>query len=246
MGCFTVLRGKKKKSDRPICIKNIRPQESTPAVLPEPQNISRSLQSAPSSFKNRLSQPAQTVQPVNQITYSRSRALSAPSSLNAAERDNLSSIEFDDLEDSVSFRYLTDHKNHVPLGKDYQSPSPQPLPLPSSQAANAVLQNMGSFKAGNASGPLPLPPLGVLRNFSYEEISAACQQFSAERCMSEGLSSIIYKASFGDDSSGSKKLEATVTRLLPTSQVTDPFPLSMYHCGCLFSIILTSHFEVDC
>ncbi|OVA17282.1 Protein kinase domain [Macleaya cordata] len=204
MGCFTVLRSKKKKSERPICIKRIKPQESTPAVLPEPQTLSRSLQSAPPSFKNR----AQPVQPVNQMTYGRSRALSAPSSLNAAERDALSSIEYYDHEDS---------KNQGGLTKEHRSPTPQPLPLPSPQSAN-VLKNMGSFKAVNASGPLPLPPLGGLRNFSYEEISAACQQFSADRCMSEGLSSVIYKASFGDDSTGSKKLDATVTRLLPTTQ----------------------------
>ncbi|MCD9637518.1 hypothetical protein HAX54_020851 [Datura stramonium] len=90
---------------------------------------------------------------------------------------------------------------------------------------------MGSFKVGNvsgplnASGPLPLPPTlpptlpstGALRNFSFEEVAAASSLLS-ERCISEGLSSVIYRASFGDDTTGTKKLEATVTRLHPSSQ----------------------------
>ncbi|MCL7045520.1 hypothetical protein MKW94_012272 [Papaver nudicaule] len=212
MGCFTVFRkGKQKKSDRPAgSIKSVKPQESstTPSsVLPEPQNISRrSLQSAPSSFKTRVV-AAQPVKHQSGIT-GRSRTLSAPSSLNDAERDNMFfSAEFDERgDDSGSFRYLS---------REY--PSPQPLPLPSPQS---VLQNRGSFKQADFSGPLPLPPSGGgLKNFSYEELASACQQFSADRCMSEGLSSVMYKASFGDDStSSSKRLEATVTRLLPTTQ----------------------------
>ncbi|KAI3474777.1 hypothetical protein Pfo_030003 [Paulownia fortunei] len=76
------------------------------------------------------------------------------------------------------------------------------------------------------SGPLPLPPTlhptltakGTLLNFSYEEIASACHNFSPERCMSEGLSSVIYRASFSEDASGSRKLEATVTRLHPCNQ----------------------------
>ncbi|KAL0310077.1 UNVERIFIED_CONTAM: hypothetical protein Sradi_5950000 [Sesamum radiatum] len=73
------------------------------------------------------------------------------------------------------------------------------------------------------SGPLPLPPTshptltakGVLR-FSFDEIASACHNFSPERCMSEGLSSVIYRASFAEDASGSRKLEAvTVHRDSP-------------------------------
>ncbi|KAJ6804886.1 putative serine/threonine-protein kinase PBL1 [Iris pallida] len=90
---------------------------------------------------------------------------------------------------------------------------------------------MGSFKSTNPgspipiSGPLPLPPLGGggLRNYSFEEVSAACQQFSADTYMSEGISSTIYKATFGDDTMSSKKLEATVTRLLPSTQTLKEF-----------------------
>ncbi|KAG5089033.1 hypothetical protein JHK86_001645 [Glycine max] len=61
--------------------------------------------------------------------------------------------------------------------------------------------------------PLHLPPTGLIRNFTYEEIAAACHNFSSDRCMSERLSSTIYSASFGDDASSAKKFEATVTRL---------------------------------
>ncbi|KAF8397037.1 hypothetical protein HHK36_018675 [Tetracentron sinense] len=211
MRCFRVLRSKKKKAEQTIFIKHVNPQENTPTMLPEPKSHSRSLQSAPPSFRTRV----KPVQPVNIFTNSRTWALSAPSTLDVAEQDALFSIEYDEHEES---------KCLVGLTKEQCTPSPQPLPLPSPQSA-AVLKTMGSFKVGNASsplfasGPLPLPPLGGLQNFSYEEIAAACQHFSPERCMSEGLSSIIYKASFGNNASGSKKLEATVTRLLPSSQV---------------------------
>ncbi|KAA8517643.1 hypothetical protein F0562_015115 [Nyssa sinensis] len=181
-----------------------------PTTLPEPQIQTRALQSAPPSFRTRV----KPVQPNNRVTNSRTRALSAPSSLNAAEQDALSSVECEEQEEP---------KSRVGSMKEQRPPSPQPLPLPSPQSA-AVLRTMGSFKTVNssgplnASGPLPLPPSGTLRNFSYEEIANACHNFSPERCMSEGLSSIIYKASFGDDASGSKKLEATVTRLHPSAQ----------------------------
>ncbi|KAF8402488.1 hypothetical protein HHK36_010573 [Tetracentron sinense] len=210
MGCLTVLKSKKKKSEQNLYIKRVNPQENTATMLPEPQNHSRSIQSAPPSFRTR----AKPVQPINQITNNTNWALSAPSSLNVAEQDALLSIEYHEQEES---------KFPVGLTMELRAPSPQPLPLPSPQST-AVLKTMGSFRGGNASGPLsasgplPLPPLGGLRNFSYEEIAAACQNFSPQQYMSEGLSSMIYKASFGDDASGSKRLEATVTRLLPSTQ----------------------------
>ncbi|XP_068643410.1 probable serine/threonine-protein kinase PBL1 [Aristolochia californica] len=209
MGCFTVLKSKKKKSEQPIFIKPNKPLEASPTVLPEPQNLSRTLQSAPPSFRTRTTKP---VQQSTRVT-GRTRALSAPSSLHVAERDALSAGEYDEQEDS---------KGQGGPAKDQWLSSPQPLPLPS--PLSAALKNLGSFKSINASGPiftsgpLPLPPLGGLRNFSYDEIAGACQHFSPERCMSEGLSSTFYKASFGDESSGVKKLEATVTRLLPAGQ----------------------------
>ncbi|MBA0558965.1 hypothetical protein Golob_015950, partial [Gossypium lobatum] len=179
-------------------------------TLPEPQVQTRSLQSAPPSFKTRV----KPIQPNNsKATSNRTRTLSAPSSLNTAEQDALVSVEFEEQEEL---------KSYVGGAKEQRSPSPQPLPLPSPRSS--ALKTMGSFKAGNAtgplfaSGPLPLPPSGTLRNFSYEEISAACHHFSSDRCTSEGLSSVMYKASFGDDSSSSKKFEATVTRLHPSTQ----------------------------
>ncbi|GFY82441.1 protein kinase superfamily protein [Actinidia rufa] len=212
MGCFTVLKNKKKKSEQATYLRRVNPQENSPTTLPEPHTRTQALQSAPPSFRTRV----KPVQPINKVKNNRTRALSAPSSLIEAEQDALSSVDCDEQEES---------KSRIGPMKEHRSPSPQPLPLPSPQIHNAVvLKTMGSFKSVtssgpiNASGPLPLPPSGTLRNFSYEEIAAACQNFCPERCMSEGLSSVIYRASFGDDTSGSKKLNATVTRLHPSTQ----------------------------
>lgn len=181
-------------------------------ILPEPQIRTRSLQSAPPSFKARV-KPVQTVY---MVTNGRMRALSAPSiAFDMAEQDALSSAEFDELEDSRSRTSM----------KEPRSLSPQPLPLPSPQGA-AVLKTAGSFKsaAGSGplypSGPLPLPPSGALRSFLIEEISAACHNFSVDRWTSGGLSSIMYRASFGEDNSSSRKFEATVTCLQTSTQVT--------------------------
>ncbi|KAK9920239.1 hypothetical protein M0R45_028797 [Rubus argutus] len=213
MGCFTVLLSKKKKSEQTIYIRRVLPKEQTPATLPEPQMPTRSLQSAPPSFRNRV----KPIQPVNRVTKknNRTRALSAPSTLDAADQDSLSSVEYEEPEEP---------KYRSGIVKEQPPPIPQPLPLPSPQGA-AALRTTGSFKSLTASGPLyasgplPLPPTGTLRNFSFEEVSSACHNFSSDRCMSEGLSSIIYKASFGEDSSSSsKKFEATVTRLNPSTQ----------------------------
>ncbi|XVE84337.1 hypothetical protein DITRI_Ditri17bG0004600 [Diplodiscus trichospermus] len=209
MGCFTVLKSKKKKFEQTVFVKRVAHKEHIPTTLPEPQVQTRSLQSAPPSFRTRV-KPSQ---PNNQATSNRTRALSAPSSLDAAEQDALESVEFEEQEEL---------KSRVGAVKEQRLSSPQPLPLPS--PTGTVLKANGSFKAGNASGPLyasgplPLPPSGTLRNFTYEEIAAACNHFSSGRCTSEGLSSVMYKASFGDDASSSKKFEATVTRLHPSTQ----------------------------
>lgn len=211
MGCFTVLKSKKKKSDQIVYVKRMSHGEHAPTVLPEPQIHTRSLQSAPPSFRTRV----KPVQPISKVTSNRTRALSAPSTLDAAEQDVLASIEYEEQEES---------KQRTGSMKEQRSSSPQPLPLPSPQGGG-VLKAVGSFKLGTASGPLyasgplPLPPTRSLRNFPYEEIAFACQYFSSDRCMSECLSSTIYKASFGDDASSSKKFDATVTRLHPSSQV---------------------------
>lgn len=209
MGCFTVLKSKKKRTEQNLYAKRVNSKEYMSTTLPEPQIPGRSLQSAPPSFRTRV----KPILAVHRIANSRTRALSAPSSLDA-EQDALAASEYDDQEEL---------KSRVGSMKE-RSPSPQPLPLPSPQST-AVLKNMGSFKTASttsgplyASGPLPLPPLGSLRNFSFDEIAAACHNFSPDRCMSEALSSVIYRASFGDDSSGLRKLEATVTRLHSSTQ----------------------------
>ncbi|KAG5535115.1 hypothetical protein RHGRI_023035 [Rhododendron griersonianum] len=213
MGCFPVLKNKKKKYEQTTYIKHVNAQEHSPTTLPEPHIQTRTLKSAPPSFRTR----AKPTQPIHKITNSRTRTLSAPSSLSAAEQDALSAIECEEQQQ--------ESKSTIGLGKEHRSPSPQPLPLPSPQTqSSSVLKTMGSFKSAtssgplNGSGPLPLPPFGTLRYFSYEELSAACHNFSPERCMSEGLSCMIYRASLGDDNSSSKKLEATVTRIQAYTQ----------------------------
>ncbi|WJX76860.1 hypothetical protein P8452_60234 [Trifolium repens] len=211
MGCFTVLKSKKKKSDSFAYVKRINHNDHAPSVLPEPQTHTRSLQSAPPSFRTRV----KPNQPVNKVTNNRTRALSAPSTLDAADQDALTSIEYEEQEESK-------YRGGGSM-KEQRSSSPQPLPLPSPQGCSS-LKTIGSFKMGtasvplHASGPLPLPPTGSLRNFPYEEVAAACHNFSSDRCMSECLSSTIYKAYFDDDPSSAKKFEATVTRLHPSPQ----------------------------
>lgn len=194
---------------------SVNPQNHPPTALP----------TSP-SFTDRV----KPVQPNNSITNTRARGLSARSSLDSAEQDVLSV----DDEEQINSRspYGSMKKRHNPI------PQPLPLPLPPKAAA---LKNLGSFKVLNASGPsniaspLPLPPpcpltqpstlpqslpsIGILRNFSYEELATACNNFCPGRWMSGGPSSMIYRASFGDDSSGFRNLEATVTCFNPSSQV---------------------------
>ncbi|XP_057534352.1 probable serine/threonine-protein kinase PBL18 [Amaranthus tricolor] len=210
MGCLTVLKGKKKKADHSVCIKRVLPQESTPTTLPEPQVPSHALQSAPPSFRSR----GQPVQPTIKLTNNRMRALSAPSSFHGPDRESLTT----GCEDRGEL------KPHVVLPQEQRSPpSPQPLPLPSPHFSGS-LKSTGSFKIGNfsgplyASGPLPLPPSGALRNFSHEEISSACHNFSTESCTSESLSSTNFLASFRDISFSGKMIEATITRFYPSTQ----------------------------
>ncbi|XP_047322233.1 probable serine/threonine-protein kinase PBL1 [Impatiens glandulifera] len=207
MGCFTVLKYKKKRNEQGSIVKRFITPEHSSAALPEPNSQSRSLQSAPPSFRTRV----KPVQQANKVSNSRTRALSAPCSLDTAEEDALSSVECEEQEDS---------RSRIGSIKEYHSQSPQPLPLPEPQAQNAnVLKNLSSFKSStssgplNTSGPLPLPPQGTIRNFSFEEIAMACHNFSQELCLLEGLSSSMYIASFGDDTSTSRKQEAVVTRL---------------------------------
>ena len=211
MGCFPVLKSKKKRLEASVSIKCVSPKEQIPTTLPEPQVQTRSLRSAPPSFRTRV-KPAQ---PETKVPSDRARTLSAPETLDAAEQNALASSEYEDPEES---------KNRVGIANEQRLPCPQPLPLPSPQGG-AVLKPVSSFKAVHssgpvyASGPLPLPPSGTLRNFSYEEILSACCNFSSDRCVSEGLSSIMFWASFGDDASSSKRFEASVTRLHSSSQV---------------------------
>ncbi|KAM3352290.1 hypothetical protein ACQJBY_023872 [Aegilops geniculata] len=210
MGCFTGLRSKKKKSPL-VASKKHGDARDTSLRLPEPEAHVPSLQSAPPSFRNR----PKICQSANKVSYSRARVLSAPSSLILVDQDGLPYAEFDDQDD--------------PRGKGgaikaHRFSNPLPLPLPSPEGSS--LRNFGSFKAINASGPLevsgplPLPPKRSdgLRNFSYDEISTACQWFSSDQCVSETQTLTSYKASFRDDFVEPKKMEAIVARLLPSNQ----------------------------
>ena len=203
LGCFP-LKGKKKRGS--VSMKRLDLEESSkPIALPEPppKVPSRNLQSAPPSFRTR----AKTSNV--EMSSSRTRVMSAPSSIHGvAERDLLSHEE--------------------------QETSPQPLPLPSPRTGSS-LKNWGSFKSFNGSsgrlsssavsGPLPLPPSVSVRSFSYDEVVSACSAFATDRCVSEGLSSVMYMASFGDEASTSslKNVEATVVRLNVITQVNKTY-----------------------
>ncbi|KAL9274936.1 Serine/threonine-protein kinase PBL34-like protein [Drosera capensis] len=214
MGCFTVLKSKKKKNKQVIHANRVLPQEQTPTTLPEPPIHNHRLQSAPPSFCNRVN-PSQ--QAFNK-SGGRTRTLSDPSNLHGSEQD-FPSIELEEHE-------LL--KSHGGITKEQRCPSPQPLPLPSPQSAVA-LKTIGSFKSVNtsgplyASGPLPLPPSGLLRSFSYDEIASACHNFSLDHCTSEGLSSTVYKASVCEAGYSSKRLEVTVTCFYPPIQTLKEF-----------------------
>lgn len=219
MGCFSVLRPKKRSTH---ALNRHPPSRSvTPPVrLPEPEPAGPSLQSAPPSFRNRARTSSMS------SVSSRARTLSAPSSLVLADQDTISPAGFYDQEESKSKAVIKDEHR-------YSNALPLPLPSPEDSRSAATLKNWGSFKTSSNvsgplvsvpldfSGPLPLPPLSGngLRNFSHEEVSVACQHFSTDRCMSEGISTTMYKATFGDELVATKKIEATVTRVLASSQV---------------------------
>ncbi|CAN8260033.1 unnamed protein product [Cochlearia groenlandica] len=217
LGCFP-LKSKKKRGS--VSLKRLNLESSKPTALPEPPTVTnRSLQSAPPSFKARVKPTHSYNVPTGEIS-SRARVMSAPSSIHgAAERDFLAGVYHDEHDDLP----------RDPRGSMKES-SPQPLPLPSPKTGSS-LKNWGSFKSFNgssgrlsASGPLPLPPSGSIKSFSYDEVVSACCAFASDRCVSEGLSSVMYMASFGDEASTSSlKVEATVVRLHATAQSIKEF-----------------------
>ncbi|XP_072997615.1 probable serine/threonine-protein kinase PBL1 [Typha latifolia] len=219
MGCFTILKHKKKRSLDAANKKCINDIKNTTARLPEPESRGPSLQSAPPSFRNRT----RITQQAHRLSNSRYRVLSAPPSLVLADQYALAVASVED-----------DHEVLREMGgppKEKAFPNPLPLPLPSPKSTS-VLKNLGSFKTITdsgpiaTSGPLPLPPAvggGGLRNFSFEEVSSGCQHFSVDHCVSEGITSTVYRATFGDATMGFKKIEATVSCLVPSSQSLKEF-----------------------
>ncbi|CAJ1948386.1 unnamed protein product [Sphenostylis stenocarpa] len=144
MGCFTVLKYKKKKINKIRYTKCVSHNEHFPTVLPEPQTHTRSLQSAPPSFRNRV----KSIHPINKVTNHRARALSAPSALDVAKQYTLTTVEFEEQEES---RY------DVGSLKGQHSSSPQPLPLPSHQGGGELKVTTSSFKSGIAGASLYAP-----------------------------------------------------------------------------------------
>ncbi|KAL9227828.1 hypothetical protein vseg_003474 [Gypsophila vaccaria] len=161
-------------------------------------------ESTPTALPEPQTRSFHTKERSNKPTTYKIGSLSAPSSFHGPDRDTNLSIGYDDREESLI-------------------PQPQPLPLPSPLCLGP-LKPAGSFKTGNASGPLyasgplPLPPSETLRSFSYEEITSACQNFSPENCTSETLSSATYNASFSDAFCTSRKVEVTITQFCATTQ----------------------------
>nr|WIL59855.1 nodulation protein [Melilotus officinalis] len=250
MGCFPAFKSMKKKSEKSNSQNSSR-SERVLTTTPQLQ-ASRSLHSDPRSSKTIM----KSLNPINRVTNTRTRALSAPSALDAAKQEALASIEHDEQEMSKVLPRLM---------KEPGSPIPQPLPLPYPQGSDPLNLRIASnplyaleqdaletfqyeeqewskkrdrsMKKHHSPGPLPLPlpsPQGrgpmkttsssmsgididSVRYFRYEDIAAACHNFSADRCMSECLSSTVYKASFFHDAS-SQKLKATVTRLHSMTQ----------------------------
>ncbi|KAJ1377663.1 Protein kinase domain [Sesbania bispinosa] len=129
-----------------------------------------------------------------------------------------------DAAEQVDLASMKESKQQAGAMKEQHLPNPQPCPLPYPQGGGGALKATGNFKLGMptfplyASGSFPLPSTGPPRYFLYEEIAAACHNFSSDQCMAEGLSSTIYKASFADNHSTSKEFEATITRLHPSTQ----------------------------
>ncbi|KAJ1392096.1 Serine-threonine/tyrosine-protein kinase, catalytic domain [Sesbania bispinosa] len=276
MGCFTIFMSKKKKSDQNqiMHLRRASLDEHVPTALPEPQTLTQSSRSS----------RGKSIHPINNFYNNRTRALSAPSSLAAAEQNAPASFENEEQErpkcrtrslkeqqlpvpqplplptpkNGGASKAINSHKSGLARGsknasgsaldaaeqvdlasnkyeegkkeskqqagamKEQHLPNPQPCPLPYPQGG--ALKATGNFKLGMpsfplyASGSFPLPSTGPLRYFLYEEIAAACHNFSSDQCMAEGLSSTIYKASFADNHSTSKEFEATITRLNPSTQ----------------------------
>ncbi|KAG2272526.1 hypothetical protein Bca52824_067081 [Brassica carinata] len=219
LGCFP-LKSKKKRGGS-VSMKRLDLEESKPIALPEPPKPpSRNLQSAPPSFRTRV-KPVHSSS--NGDTSSRARVMSAPSSIHGtAERDLLAGVYHEEQDEQQPKDPRSSTKE--------TTPQPQPLPLPSPRTGSS-LKNWGSFKSFNGSsgrlsasavsGPLPLPPSGSVRSFSYDEVVSACSAFATDRCVSEGLSSVMYMASFGDEAASTtnlKKVEATVVRLHVVTQ----------------------------
>ncbi|KAJ4893167.1 Protein kinase superfamily protein [Raphanus sativus] len=225
LGCFP-LKSKKKRGGS-VSTKRLDLEASKPIALPEPPKApSRNLQSAPPSFRTRV-KPVHSSNGDTSSSSSRARVMSAPSSIHGtAERDLLAG-------GGVFHEEQQDEQPRDPRSISTKEPTPQPLPLPSPRTGSS-LKNWGSFKSFNGSsgrlsssavsGPLPLPPSGSVRSFSYDEVVSACSAFATDRCVSEGLSSVMYMASFGDEAAAAstttnlKKVEATVVRLHVVTQ----------------------------
>ncbi|KAL8141047.1 hypothetical protein V2J09_007068 [Rumex salicifolius] len=130
MGCFKVLKSKKKKAEQSIHMKRVSPQDIAPTVLPVPHIRSHALHSAPPSFCTR--------------TKAHTNALSAPSSVHGANREAFSSAEYDEPRSPTPQPLPLPAPQNAPglkNMKSFKSPggsgplcSSGPLPLPPSRS----------------------------------------------------------------------------------------------------------------
>ncbi|CAL5211149.1 unnamed protein product [Lathyrus oleraceus] len=117
MGCLTVIKNMKKRYEKSKSQSGSR-NEQLSTALPQLQ-ASRSLHFNPRNPKTSGKSP----NPVTRVTNNRTRALSAPSALEAAEQEALASIEQEEREMPKTLARLM-REPRVP------SPVPCPLPLP--------------------------------------------------------------------------------------------------------------------
>ncbi|CAI8600675.1 unnamed protein product [Vicia faba] len=133
MGCLTVIKNMKKKYERSKSQIGSR-NEKVSTAMPQLQ-ASRSLHFNPQNPKSSV----KSANPINRVTYNRTRALSAPSALEAAEQEALASIEQEEQEMSKTLaRLMKEPRVPSPV------PSPLPLPLPSPRSRGPLKLRMTS------------------------------------------------------------------------------------------------------
>ncbi|MED6115052.1 hypothetical protein PIB30_086456 [Stylosanthes scabra] len=203
MGCFLTLL--KKKLDEMKLKNQISRNKNLASHLAEPrrQSVSSSALSSPASFR---AEPSNPVFPNIINNFHGGPVSASSSSLSEAEQDAVAAIA-----------HVQQPRCQYGLSNGLfpTHPHPHPVPLPRPPPALSPLK--ANVSSSPTSSPVSPSRTSSLRYYRYEEILAACQNFSSERCVLQCVSSSNFKASFGDDSS-SRTVEATVTRVNPSIQ----------------------------